>query len=219
MQTVGSVVEDVFEVHPIRSRFNALGFRLVDGYFHRKYRTLKREHFGGLPRTVVELGAGAGANLRYLAPGSRVIAVEPNVHMHPHLRSAARRWNITLDVLAATAERLPLPDASVDAVVSSLVLCSVSDPARVLAEVRRVLRPGGRFWCIEHVAAPPGTALAAVQRAVARPWRWLFEGCDTGRDVAALLRAAGFARVEIQPVTLHTALAPIRRQIAAVAVK
>lgn len=219
MQTVDPAVEDVFEVHPVRSRINALGFRLVDGYFHRRYRTLKREHFGGLPRTVVELGAGTGANLRYLAPGSRLIAVEPNVHMHPHLSSAARRWGISLEVLTAPAERLPLPDASVDAVLSSLVLCSVADPARALAEVRRVLRPGGRFWCIEHVAAPPGTALAAVQRAVARPWRWLFEGCDTGRDVAALLRAAGFTRVEIRPVTLRTALAPIRRQIAAVAVR
>ena len=219
MEIAQAGLEPGFTIHPVRSRFNALAFRLVDGYFHAKYRGIKRDHFGGLPHAVVELGAGTGANLRYLDPGSHVIAIEPNVHMHAALRAAARRWRVTVDVRASAAERLPLADGSAEAVISSLVLCSVSDPARVVAEIRRVLRPGGRFWCIEHVAAPRGTALSAVQRAVARPWRWLFEGCDTRRDLEALLRSAGFSRVEIRPVTLRTAFVPIRRQIAAVAVR
>ncbi len=219
MQVLETIAESPFTLHPVRSRLNAVAFRLVDGYFHAKYRALKRELFGGLPRTVVEIGAGAGANLRYLSRGSHVIAVEPNVHMHPALRAAARRRGVTVDVRAAAAEELPLASESADAVISSLVLCSVADPARALAEVRRVLRPGGRFWCIEHVAAPPDTALALAQRAVARPWRWLFEGCDTQRDVEALLRAAGFSRVEVRPVRLRTAFVPIRSQIAAVAVR
>ncbi len=213
------VLPSTFPLHPVRSRLNALAFRAVDGYFHAKYRELKREHFGGLPRTIVEIGAGAGANLRYLDRGSHVVAIEPNVHMHGALREAARRRGVTVDVRSATAERLPLGDASVDAVISSLVLCTVADPARALAEIRRVLRPGGRFWCIEHVAAPPGTAVAALQRALARPWRWLFEGCETQRDVEGLLRGAGFSRVEVRPVVLRTVLAPIRRQIAAVAIR
>lgn len=219
MEIIEAWTGPTFTVHPVRSRLNAIVFRLVDGYFHAKYRNLKRDHFGGLPRTVVEIGAGAGANLRYVDPGSHVIAIEPNVHMHPALRATARRRGVSVDVRAATAERLPLEDASADAVISSLVLCSVSDPVRALAEIRRVLRPGGRFWCIEHVAAPAGTALAAVQRAVARPWRWLFEGCDTRRDLEGMLRATGFARVEVRPVTLRTAFAPIRSQIAAVAIR
>ncbi|HEX9399459.1 MAG TPA: methyltransferase domain-containing protein [Anaeromyxobacter sp.] len=165
------------------------------------------------------MGAGDGANFRYLEPGTHVIAVEPNVHTHASLRAAAARHRITVDVRATVAERLPLPDGSVDAVISSLVLCTVTDPARALAEVRRVLRPDGRFWCVEHVAAPEGSLIARVQRLVKRPWRWFFEGCDTHRDVAGLLREAGFAAVEITPFTLRTAFLPIRSQIAAVAVR
>jgi SAM-dependent methyltransferase len=95
----------------------------------------------------------------------------------------------------------------------------VTDPERALAEVRRVLRPDGRFWCVEHVAAPEGSRIARVQRLVKRPWRWFFEGCDTHRDVAGLLRKAGFTAVEITPFTLRTAFLPIRPQIAAVAVR
>jgi SAM-dependent methyltransferase len=205
--------------HPIRGRINAWFFRAVDGYMHRKYRDVKRELFGGLPRTVVEIGAGGGANFRYLDPGTHVVAIEPNPHMHEPLRAAAARHRVTVDVRAAVAERIPLPDASVDAVISSLVLCTVPDPRRALAEVRRVLRPGGRFWCLEHVAAPDGSLLSRVQRAVRGPWRWIFDGCETHRDVGALLREAGFASVEIRPFTLPTAVVPVRPQITAVALR
>jgi len=180
--------------HPVRDRFNAWLLHALDHYAHRKYRFVKRELFGGLPRTILEIGAGDGANFRYLAPGTHVVAVEPNVRMHAY-------------------------DASVEAVISSLVLCTVEDPERALAEVRRVLRPGGRFWCIEHVAAPAGTSIALIQRWVHRPWRWLFEGCETQRDTARLLREAGFASVEITPFTLRTAFVPIRPQVAAVALR
>lgn len=204
--------------NPVRGRLNAWIFKQLEAYHHRKLGAVKREAFGGLPRTVVEIGAGAGANLRYLDPGTRVIAVEPNRHMHPHLRDAARRWGVELDLRPAFAERLPLADASVEAVISSLVLCCVRDPAAVLAEIRRVLAPGGRLWCVEHVRAPEGTPLATVQRALARPWRWFFEGCEH-RDVAALLHAAGFASVEVEPFTIHTAVLPIRSAISAVALR
>ena len=205
--------------HAARGRFNAWLLGVLDAYQHRKYGALKREMFGGLPRTVVELGAGDGANLRYLDRGTRVIAIEPNVHMHRCLRARATRYGIHVDVHAATADALPLADRTVDAVISSLVLCTVPDPARALAEVRRVLRPGGRYWCIEHVAAPEGTALAWLQRALRRPWRWLFEGCETHRDIAGRLREAGFASIEVTPFTLPTVFAPIRPQLAAVAVR
>jgi ubiquinone/menaquinone biosynthesis C-methylase UbiE len=204
---------------PIRTRINAWFFRAMDGYLHRKYRHVKRELFGGLPRKVLEIGAGGGANFRYLEPGTHVIAIEPNVHMHASLRAAAARNRVTVDVRAAVAERLPVADGSVDAVISSLVLCTVSDPERALADVRRVLRPEGRFWCIEHVAAPEGSWIARVQRLVERPWRWFFEGCETQRDVAGLLQRAGFGAVEITPFTMRTAFLPVRSQIAAVAVR
>jgi len=204
--------------HPVRGRLNAWLFSFLDGYQHRRLGGVKREAFGGLPPTVLEIGAGSGANLRYLGAGTRVIDVEPNRHMHPYLRAAARRWGVHLDLREGTAERLPLPDASVSAVVSSLVLCSVRDPAVALQEIRRVLRPGGRFWCVEHVRAPEGTALATLQRVVARPWRWFFEGCEC-RDLASQLGAAGFASVEVEPFTYRTIFLPVRSAISAVAVK
>jgi ubiquinone/menaquinone biosynthesis C-methylase UbiE len=203
----------------LRGRMNAWLLRALDPYSHAKYGALKRELFGGLPHTVVELGAGTGTSFRYLGRGTHVIAIEPNVHMHSRLRWAAVRDGVTVDVRAAVAERLPLADASVEAVISSLVLCTVADPARALAEVRRVLRPGGRFWCVEHVAAPEGSGVRRLQRSVRRPWRWLFGGCETQRDTARLLREAGFASVEVTPFTLRTVFAPIRPQIAAVAVR
>ena len=205
--------------HPVRDHLNAWLLHALDDYAHRKYRLVKRELFGGLPRTILEIGAGDGANFRYLAPGTHVVAVEPNVRMHPYLHEAARLHGVTVDVRPGVAERLPMPDASVEAVISSLVLCTVEDPERALAEVRRVLRPGGRFWCIEHVAAPARTSIALIQRWVHRPWRWLFEGCETQRDTARLLREAGFSSVEITPFTLRTAFVPIRPQIAAVALR
>jgi ubiquinone/menaquinone biosynthesis C-methylase UbiE len=217
-QTPDPVPHEIAD-HPIRERFNAWLLHFLDDYAHRRYRLVKRELFGGLPRTVLEIGAGAGANFRYLAPGTHVVAVEPNARMHAYLREAAVRHGVTVDVRLGVAERIPLPDASVEAVISSLVLCTVADPERALAEVRRVLRPGGRFWCIEHVAAPAGTSIARIQRWFHRPWRWLFEGCETLRDTARMLREAGFASVEITPFTLRTALVPIRPQIAAVALR
>ena len=217
-QTPDPVPHEIAD-HPIRERFNAWLLHFLDDYAHRRYRLVKRELFGGLPRTVLEIGAGAGANFRYLAPGTHVVAVEPNARMHAYLREAAVRHGVTVDVRLGVAERIPLPDASVEAVISSLVLCTVADPERALAEVRRVLRPGGRFWCIEHVAAPAGTPIARIQRWFHRPWRWLFEGCETLRDTAWLLREAGFASVEITPFTFQTALVPIRPQIAAVALR
>jgi SAM-dependent methyltransferase len=205
--------------HPVRGRLNAAFFQAVDGYMHWKYAALKARLFDGLPPVVVEIGAGTGANFRYLRPGTTVIAAEPNRHMHAWLTARARRYGIQLDLRAACAEALPLPDASVDAVMSSLVLCTVDDPQAAVHEVLRVLRPGGRFVCIEHVAAPPGTAIGRLQRAVYRPWRWCFEGCHTHRQTGALLERAGFSSVTLEHFTWQSAFLPVRPQIAAVCLR
>lgn len=203
----------------IRGRFNAWLFDALEGYMHRKYAGVKPRLLAGAPSTVVELGPGAGANLRYLAPGTRLIAIEPNRRFHAVLRRRAAERGIELDLRGLRAEAIDLPDASADFVFTSLVLCSVSEPDAVLREVLRVLKPGGRFACIEHVAAARGTSLAWLQRGVARPWRWLFEGCDVCRDTGGTLRRAGFSHVDIEPMTLHTVFVPIRPQVAAVCVK
>jgi SAM-dependent methyltransferase len=210
-------IKNGFEVHAGRGAFNAAFFSVMGPYIERNVRQRKRRVFADLPRTVVELGSGVGANLRYLQPGSTLIAIEPNVPMHRRLRAAAERHGVRLDLHDGLAERTGLPDHSVDTVISSLVLCTVTDPAEVLAEVRRILRPGGTFRFVEHVAAPAGSPTRALQRALRRPWAWTFEGCSCERDLAGLLRAAGFARVDIEQYRLHTPFISFNTQIAGVA--
>ncbi len=201
--------------NPIRGRFNAWLFQALDGYMHGKYCEIKSRLLQQTPTTVVELGPGSGANFRYLPQGIRVIAIEPNVHMHPALRRRAAERGIELDVRGLRGEELDIPTGSVDFVFSSLVLCSVDRPEQVIAEVRRILKPGGRFACVEHVVAPQGSAIHAAQRLLRRPWKWLFEGCELCRDTGATLRSSGFSRVELQSLVLPTIFIPIRHQIAA----
>lgn len=214
-----SACEQCHADNSVRGRTNAAFFDLMDGYMHRKYAALKTRLFADLPAELVELGAGAGANFRYFRPGTKVHAVEPNRHMHARLAARARRHGIRLELHPHGAEALALPDASADAVVASLVLCTVADPRGAVREVLRVLKPGGRFVCVEHVAAPRASPIGLIQRAVHRPWRWLFEGCHTHRDTAAVLESAGFSSVSIEPFTWRSAFVPVRPQIAAVCVK
>jgi len=212
-QRDGTVIDN-----PIRGRFNAWFFQALDGYMHRKYCGIKSRLLEQPPATVVELGSGAGANLRYLPRGIRLIAIEPNVRMHSSLRRRAAERGIELDLRGLRGEELDIPSESVDFVFSSLVLCSVERPEQVIAEVRRILKPGGRFACVEHVVAPEGSATYAIQRSIRRPWKWLFEGCELCRDTGATLRSSGFSRVDVQSLVLPTIFVPIRHQIAAMCV-
>jgi SAM-dependent methyltransferase len=204
--------------NPIRGRFNAWFFQALDGYMHWKYRAIKSRLLQQAPTTVVELGPGSGANLRYLPRGIRLIAIEPNVHMHPVLRRRAAERGIELDLRGLRGEELDISTGSVDFVFSSLVLCSVERPEQVTAEVRRILKPGGRFACVEHVVAPAGSAIYAIQRLIRRPWKWVFEGCELCRDTEATLRSSGFSRVDVQALVLPTIFIPIRHQIVATCV-
>jgi len=204
--------------HPLRGRFNAWLLDALDGYMHRQYGDVKARLFRDLPPTVVEVGAGSGANFRYFPPGTRVMAVEPNVRMHSRLERRAQRRGLTLDLHRESGEGIALADGSVAFVCASLVLCSVRDPAGVAREVRRVLAPGGRFVCIEHVMAPRGSAVAAIQRGIRRPWQWVFEGCNLCNRTEAALRTAGFRSVEIEPLHMRTVFMPLRYQIVATCV-
>lgn len=210
---------DEARINPVRSRINAVFFHVMDFYMHWKYADRKTRMFSDLPREVVEIGAGTGANIRYFAPGMRLVAVEPNRFMHPMLELRANRQGIQVEILADSAESLPMADNSVDAVVSSLVLCSVEDSESTVREILRVLKPGGKFFCIEHVAADRGTIVGRLQRVVFRPWRWFFEGCHTHRDTAGLLERAGFKAVHVEHFTWRSIFLPVRPQIAAVCVK
>jgi ubiquinone/menaquinone biosynthesis C-methylase UbiE len=207
--------------HGAVSRFNAWFFATFDRYINHIARRHKHAAFADLEGgTVLELGAGVGANLAYLRPGTRLIAVEPSLRMHDRLRRRAEAAGIELTLIPQGAERLPLDDASVDEVICSLVLCTVSDTAQVLAEVRRVLRPGGRFRFVEHVAAPTWSPRRWLQRALRRPWAWLYEGCTLDRDTAAHVEAAGFRSVQLRRERLRrSAFIPVNSAIWGVAIR
>jgi ubiquinone/menaquinone biosynthesis C-methylase UbiE len=155
--------------------------------------------------------------MRYLAPGSRLLAIEPNPHAHDALRRKAARYGIDLEIREERAESTGLPSASVDAVICTLVLCTVDDQAAALAEVRRILRPGGRFVFIEHIGSGPGP-IRTMQRLLLRPWRYVFDGCCLDRDTAAAITATGFADVQIEPYRLGGIFVPVWPQISGVAV-
>jgi ubiquinone/menaquinone biosynthesis C-methylase UbiE len=185
--------------HGAISRFNAWFFTAFAGYINHIARHHKRSAFDGLGAgTVLEIGAGTGANVGLLAPGTHLIALEPSLAMHDRLRARCEAAGLELTVLPTGAEAIPLPDESVDEVICSLVLCTVHDPAQVLREVRRVLRPGGRFRFVEHVAAPRPGLRRAIQRAIRRPWGWVFEGCRPDRHTPTLIEQAGFSELRLE---------------------
>jgi SAM-dependent methyltransferase len=149
----------------------------------------------GLAGTAVEVGAGPGLNFPYYpATVTEVIAIEPE----PTLRAAATRAApdapVPVRVIAGVADRLPLEDGSVDAVVASLVLCSVPSQDVALAELRRVLRPGGELRFYEHVIANRQPARALLKLADhSRLWPTFAGGCHPARDTGAAIERAGFA--------------------------
>ena len=119
------------------------------------YDVRKQALLSGLQGDVLEIGPGAGPNLAYFPRGVRWTGLEPNPAMHPYLLEEAQRLGMTIQLRDESADVINAPDDHFDAVVSTLVLCSVPDPHRTLQEIRRVLKPGARFVFIEHVAAPP----------------------------------------------------------------
>ena len=153
---------------------------------------MRRELLAGAGGRVVEIGAGTGVNLDlYPAAVSELTLVEPDPHMAKRLRERLGDSSRAAAIVEAPAERLPLPDASFDTAVATLVLCTVPDPAATLAELRRVLAPGGQLLFLEHVRSEEG-GLARWQDRLEQPWRFLADGCHCNRDTAAALAAAGF---------------------------
>ena len=203
--------------HHVRQTMAAWILHILDGCADKIYGRRKKAIFQDLPSTVVEIGAGTGANFRYYRPGTRVIAVEPNQAMHPYLRSAAQRYDLELDLRGTKGERLDLETASVNAVVGTLVLCSVDAPHQVVSEIRRVLKPGGRFIFIEHVAAIGNTPLARLQHVLHRIWHLLFDGCRLNRKTWSTIYAAGFDYVAMDCFRLKPHIAPISPHILGVA--
>jgi ubiquinone/menaquinone biosynthesis C-methylase UbiE len=147
---------------------------------------------------VLEIGAGTGVNLQhYTGSVTELVMTEPEEPMAKRLEQKAAGTTLPVTVVRAPGEALPFPDDSFDAVVCTLVLCTVDDPDRTVAEIQRVLRPGGRMLFLEHVRSDsPG--LARWQDRLTPLWRRCGHGCHPNRATPKLIRESGFESVEVE---------------------
>lgn len=179
-----------------RKRFFAWLMSCGDQTNDRVYGSLKRRLFEELSGNVLEIGPGTGVNLRYLPDTVETwTGIESNPAFFPAIRSNALDAGIPIELINADVRHIPFPENRFDAVVSSLVLCSVDDPAAVLSEVRRVLRPEGKFIFVEHVAAPESSALRWGQRLFDPINRLIADGCHCGRETSDTIGESGFREV------------------------
>ncbi len=171
---------------------------------------------------VLEVGAGSGTNFGHYPPSvTEVVAVEPEPRLCALAAAAAAVAPVPVRVVDGSADALPSDDGAFDVVVASLVLCSVPSQAVALAEVRRVLRPGGRLLFWEHVRGDGG--LVRTQRVLdATVWPFFAGGCHTGRDTVAVIEAAGFTIERLERFDfpeLAVNLNPTRPQVLGTAVR
>ncbi|MDL4815215.1 class I SAM-dependent methyltransferase [Actinomadura opuntiae] len=181
--------------HPLFARFYARASPAMDRSGGTEHR---RALLSGAAGRVLEVGAGAGANFAHYPPEvTRVVAVEPEPHLRRLATAAAGAAPVPVDVVDGVAEHLDVPDGDFDTVVACLMLCSVTDRAAALAEMHRVLRPGGRLLFFEHVRAEsPG--LRRVQRTLdATVWPLLTGGCHLANDTESAIERAGFTYEQV----------------------
>jgi ubiquinone/menaquinone biosynthesis C-methylase UbiE len=205
----------------LRSRFFAFTYdRFSKGSEEAGLAEMRRNLIAGASGDVLEIGGGTGANLGYYDAGVESLTVtEPEPPMLKRLERKAREQNSQASVLRAPAEDLPFEDASFDTVVSTLVLCGVDDQPRVLRELRRVLRPGGRLIFIEHVRSDEPRTAKMQDRM--NPLNRFMVCCDCNRPTLDTIRSTGFEVTElketelpkappfVRPLIVGTAMAPV----------
>lgn len=176
--------------HPVFARLYARVGSRAEGRGQAEHR---RELLAGLSGRVVEVGAGHGLNFVHYPEAVReVVAVEPESYLRERAAEAGGGAAVSVRVVGGVAERLPLEDASVDAGVASLVLCSVPDQDAALQELRRVIRPGGELRFYEHVVSRKRRAARIQGAADATFWPIVGGGCHMARDTGSAIERAGF---------------------------
>ncbi|KAK4598567.1 hypothetical protein RGQ29_015852 [Quercus rubra] len=174
------------------------------------YKSQLFSNLKGKAQKVLEIGIGTGPNLKYYAGEAdvQVFGMDPNRKMEKYAQAAAEAAGLPLtnfEFLHAVGEAIPLGDASVDAVVGTLVLCSVKDVDIALKEVKRVLRPGGIYLFVEHVAAKDGTVLRFIQNVLDPLQQTVADGCHLTRETGMKISEAGFSGVELNKAFVSNA--------------
>jgi ubiquinone/menaquinone biosynthesis C-methylase UbiE len=177
----------------------------------------RRTLLAGLEGDVLEIGSGTGASLPYYEEAARVVALEPDENMASRLPARVAEAHVPVEIVSASAEALPFPDESFDAAVSAFVLCSVENPAAVLGEIRRVLKPDGRLVLLEHVRGEGRTA--RWQHRLTPLHRKLAGNCHLDRDTKVSVAAAGFDVADVEPTQLPGTHALVRPGVQGVAIK
>ncbi|AVH69772.1 class I SAM-dependent methyltransferase [Nostoc sp. 'Lobaria pulmonaria (5183) cyanobiont'] len=158
----------------------------------------KRSIFANLQGKVLEIGPGTGPNLPYYPKDIHWIGIEPNPHTHYSLQKQAEKLGLNIDLRSGNAEWLDAEDNSIDTVVSTLVLCSVPNIDYTLQAILRVLKPGGRFLFIEHVAAPQRSLLQQLQNTISPIWQVIGDGCHPDRETWIALGKASFSSIHYE---------------------
>jgi len=198
--------------HPVFARtFPAMSRALEAGGIAEHRKNL----LAGLAGEVIDIGAGTGASFgHYPATVTRVLAVEPEPRLRALAAAATQDAAVSIEVTGGMASALPAADVSYDAAVVSFVLCTVPDQDAALAEIRRVLRPGGKLCFLEHVRADT-LGLARMQQVLdATVWPRLFGGCHLSRDTAAAIERAGFTITRLEHFQFPAARTPVSFHIA-----
>lgn len=169
--------------------------RVIDFAMGQKPFTRQREKV--VPRArgrVLEIGMGSGLNLGFYDPGrvESIVGIEPSAELRALSAARAKDTALPVELLDASAEAIPLGDASIDTVVTTYTLCTIPDAPRALAEMRRVLRPGGELLFSEHGLAPDEDVRRWQDR-LNPLWRRIGGGCNLNRPIDSLIRGAGFA--------------------------
>jgi ubiquinone/menaquinone biosynthesis C-methylase UbiE len=164
---------------------------------YENFSDLKQSLLGDLSGTVLEIGAGAGANFSYYPKTINWLGIEPNNFMFPYLKEEAIKHGLnSLEFHQGCAENLPISDHSIDTVVSTHVLCSVKDVNLSLQEIYRVLKPDGKFILLEHIGAELGTINRYFQTIIDPLWQKLFDNCHVQRNPEQLLKIVGFTNIK-----------------------
>ncbi|XP_040437175.1 methyltransferase-like protein 7A [Falco naumanni] len=196
----------------------------------KKTKKLKQELFCNLPDftgpsgelRLLEIGTGCGANFQFYPPGCKVTCTDVNPNFEQGLlRSINKNQHVHYNgFLTAAGEDLhQVPSGSMDAVVCTLVLCSVHNVDGTLKEVLRVLRPGGAFYFLEHVAADRSSWKYFWQQVCSLTWKLVFDGCCLTRELQKNLEEANFSELHLQQISLAYPWTPIQPHIIGYAIK